>query len=291
VEVEVEGHRLRLTNLHKLMYPGFTKGQVIDYYTRIAPVMLPHIADRPLTLKRFVDGVGKPGFFEKHVPSHAPDWIKTVKVSSTASATGEIDYLVVGDLASIVWVANLACIEFHVPLWHAGRRRTLPAPPDFLVFDLDPGPGTAIGECCTVALWVREALERRRLQGYPKTSGSKGIQIYAPVPARTSWERSRTMALDIAQELERAHPELVVTNMRKERRKGRVLIDWSQNHQAKTTVAVYSLRARPEPSASTPVTWEEVERCDADPATGSLTFSPAAVLDRVEADGDLFVPG
>jgi bifunctional non-homologous end joining protein LigD len=289
VDVDVEGRRLTLTNLQKEMYPGFTKAHVIDYYTRIAPVMLAHVADRPLTLHRFVNGTGAPGFYEKHVPSHAPDWFRTVEVPSTSSESGTVVYAVVTDLASIVWLANLACLEFHVPLWHVGRRRHVPAPPDFIVFDLDPGAGTAIAECCTVALWAREVLEARHLEAFPKTSGSKGVQVYAPVAKRTSWERSRAMALELAQAIERAHPELVVTNMRKERRKGRVLIDWSQNHPAKTTVAAYSLRARPQPSVSTPLAWAEVERGAAGGDIDALSFTPEQVLARVAADGDLFV--
>ena len=222
--------------------------------------MLPHVKDRPLTMKRYPDGVDGQSFFEKHVPRHAPDWLRHVSVPTSDSGT-TVDYSVICDLPDLVWAANLATIEFHVPLWRIGRRRKLPAPPDHMVFDLDPGEGATIVECCQVARAIADLLETRNLESYAKTSGSKGLQLYVPVGNRSTWERVRRDAHQIATALERDRPDLVVSNMRKSLRGNKVLIDWSQNHPAKTTVAAYSLRARPDPTVSTPVTWEEVGRC------------------------------
>ncbi len=285
----VDGRELTISRLDKVLYPeaGFTKGELLDYYARIAPVMLPHLRDRPLTMKRYPDGVEGSSFFEKHIPSHAPEWVRRVSVP-TSEGGDPVEYGVVSDLATLVWAANLATIEFHVPLWRIGRRRALPGPPDHMVFDLDPGEGATVVECCRVAALIVATLERRKLACFPKTSGSKGLQVYAPLRGRPTWDKVRSDARDIATELERSHPELVVANMRKALRRGKVLIDWSQNHPAKTTVAVYSLRARGRPTVSTPVTWDEVERCaDAeDPA--ALTFTAPEVLERVAARGDLF---
>jgi bifunctional non-homologous end joining protein LigD len=293
VEVEVEGRRLTVSNLDKPLYPGgFTKGQMIDYYVRIAPVMLGHVRDRPLTLHRYPNGVEAKSFFEKHVPSHAPDWVRTVEVPSTAtgsrgrSASESVEYAVVCDVATLAWAANLATIELHVPLWRVGRRRTLPAPPDHMVFDLDPGEGSTMVDCCRVARLIDAALPDRTT--YPKTSGSKGLQLYTRLSGRPTWERVRDQAHDLARTLEGEHADLVVSNMRKELRRGKVLIDWSQNHPAKTTVAVYSLRAREEPTVSTPVSWDEVDRCIAAEDPGVLRFTSDQVLDRVEDRGDLF---
>jgi bifunctional non-homologous end joining protein LigD len=291
VTTSVEGRELVLSNLDKVLFPetGFTKGQMIDYYARIAPVMVPHLYDRPLTMKRWPDGVEGQSFFEKHAPRHAPDWVRTVTVASSADGD-PVTFSVICDLPALVWAANLASIEFHVPLWHAGRRRKLPAPPDYMVFDLDPGEGATIVECCRVASLISDQLTDRFANVYPKTSGSKGLQLYAPLASRLTWDRLRDDARQIATEVERAAPELVVSNMRKSLREGKVLIDWSQNSPSKTTVAVYSLRGRPFPRASTPVTWQEVAECadGGDPA--SLSFSPEDTLGRVEARGDLFVP-
>jgi bifunctional non-homologous end joining protein LigD len=291
VTTQVDGRELVLSNLDKVLYPeaGFTKGEVIDYYARVASVMLPHIADRPMTMKRFPDGVAHTPFFEKHAPKHAPDWVRTVEVQSTGNSD-PVTYSVVGDLPTLIWAANLASIEFHVPLWHIGKRRKLPAAPDHMVFDLDPGEGTTIVECCRVAALIAERLEARRVSAYPKTSGSKGLQLYVPLTGRATWDKVREDAYGIATDVEKERPDLVVSNMRKALRDRKVLIDWSQNHPAKTTVAVYSLRGRPTPSASTPVTWDEVAACDraGDPAV--LAFTPAETLARVETDGDLFMP-
>ncbi|HEY6622595.1 MAG TPA: non-homologous end-joining DNA ligase [Acidimicrobiales bacterium] len=293
VEVEVDGRRLTLSNLDKPLYPGgFTKGQMIDYYVHIAPVMLAHVRDRPLTQNRFPNGVEASSFFEKHVPSHAPEWVRTADVPSTASGsrgrskTDSVEYAVVCDLPTIAWAANLATIEFHVPLWRIGRRRTLPGPPDHMVFDLDPGEGSTLVDCCRVARLIDEALPGRTT--HPKTSGSKGLQLYHRLGGRPTWDRVRDEAHELARTLEGEHPELVVSNMRKELRRGKVLIDWSQNHPAKTTVAVYSLRARQEPTVSTPVSWDEVDRCVAADDPGLLRFTADQVLGRVEEHGDLF---
>ena len=280
IVVQVEDRQLTLTNLDKLLYPdGFTKGQVLDYYTRIAPVLLPHLAGRPLTLKRWPNGVQGHSFYEKNAPSHRPDWLRTETLPSPGSTKQRetIQYAVVEELAALVWVANLATLELHTPMWRVGSA------PDLLVFDLDPGPGTSIVQCCEVALLLRPLLEAEGLAPLAKTSGSKGLQVYA----RTHVEDTSTYAKGLAQRLERDRPELVVHRMAKALRPGRVLVDWSQNNPAKTTVCVYSLRARDRPTVSTPVTWDEVEKCS---AAVDLVFTSDDVLGRVEAQGDLFAP-
>lgn len=289
VRVDVGGRTLELSHLDKVHYPatGTTKGDVIDFYSRIAPVLLPHAEDRPLTMRRFPDGVDGQGFYAKHVPAGAPDWLRHVSVPG-ADGGPSVDYPVLCDVASLVWAANLASIELHVPLWRVARRRVLPAPPDHLVLDLDPGPGTSIVECCRVARTAIDRLGPLGDRAVAKTSGSKGLQVYAPVGPRWTWDRTRRTAHELADRLADEQPDDVVANMRRDRRAGRVLIDWSQNHPAKTTVAAYSLRAVAEPRVSTPVTWEEVEHCidSADPDL--LAFSPTEVLDRVARLGDLF---
>jgi bifunctional non-homologous end joining protein LigD len=287
--VAVGGRELTVSNLDKVLFPetGFTKGQLIDYYLKVAPVMLPHIVDRPLTMKRYPDGVDKKFFYEKHVPSHAPAWVRTVGVP-TSEGGDEIEYPVVSDLATLVWAANLATIEFHVPLWRVGRRRTRPGPPDLLVFDLDPGDGTTIVECCAVARLVQKVLTERGLETRAKSSGSKGLQVYAALKGRPTWDGSRDLAHDIASQLESEHRDLITSNMRKSLREDRVLIDWSQNTAAKTTIGAYSVRGRPRPTVSTPVTWKEIDRCakSGDPTT--LQFTTDDVLARVGKFGDLF---
>ena len=300
VVADVDGRHLPLSNLGKVLYPasGFTKGAVLDYYSRVAAVMLPHVQDRPVTFRRFPDGVSGKSFVEKHVPSHAPDWIRTVSVPSSGGGgwgredtpAGDVEYAVIDDRPSLIWAANLAAIEFHVPLWHAGRRGTLPGRPDHMVFDLDPGPDTSIVECCRVATWIADRLAGRGREPVAKTSGSKGMQVYVRLPARTEWDTARERALRIAQSIEKDHPELVVTNMKKNLRRHRVLIDWNQNHPAKTTVAVYSLRGGADPAVSTPVTWDEVADCEQSGDPDRLRFGPGEVLDRVERHGDLFAP-
>ncbi len=289
VRTTVDGRELTVSNLEKVLYPasGFTKGQVIDYYARVADVMLAHVMDRPLTMKRYPNGIGHTFFFEKHLPDHAPPWVHHQAVPSSAKGD-PVDYPVVCDRPTLVWVANLAAIELHVPLWHVGRRRVLPAPPDHMVFDLDPGEGTSIVECCLVARHVAEVLDEGRSGCWPKTSGSKGLQLYVPLTGRPTWDRIRERAHGVAVQLEQEHPDLVVSNMRKNLRADKVLIDWSQNHPAKTTVAAYSLRAREEPTVSTPITWDEVDACARSGDPGDLRFTSDLVLERIDRVGDLF---
>ncbi len=298
VETEVDGRRLSISNLDKVLYPqtGFTKGAMIDYYLRIAPAMLPHVVDRPLTVRRFPNGVDEKSFFEKHAPSHTPDWVRTTFVPTAGGgrrrtkdhATDDIEYAVISDRAGLVWAANLAAIEMHVPLWHIGDGTVVPASPDHLVFDLDPGPHTSIVECCRVAQWIEARLAHDGIGPVlAKTSGSKGLQLYVRLATGTEWEDARHQALEVAQAIESDHPELVVTKMGKDLRRGRVLIDWSQNHPVKTTVAAYSMRARPEPTVSTPLTWDEVVACEKSGEPDDLRFLAPDVLERVERHGDL----
>jgi bifunctional non-homologous end joining protein LigD len=287
----IGGRELSVSNLEKVLFPqnGFTKGQLIDFYVRVAPVMLPHLRERPLTMKRFPDGVEGKSFFEKHIPSHAPEWVPSVDVSAS-DGQDVIPYAMVNDLPTLAWAANLGTIELHVPLWHVGRRRKLPAPPDHMVFDLDPGEGTSIVECSVVAGYVTDELTQQGIESFAKTSGSKGLQLYAPVGPRTTWESLREGSHEIARKLETDHPELVVSNMRRSLRQGRILIDWSQNHAAKTTVAVYSVRAMPAPTVSTPVSAAEVRRCATKRDPDILRFETDEVLRRIDKDGDLFAP-
>jgi bifunctional non-homologous end joining protein LigD len=279
VEVEVGGRKLSLSNLDKVMYPktGFTKGQLIDYYTRIAPAVLPHLKDRFLTMKRYPNGVEDKFFYEKNRPSHAPDWVKG------APGPGGPEYVIANGLPTLVWLANMADLELHTSLSkHQNMKR-----PTMMVFDLDPGPRTGLAECSKVALRLRELLADMDLECFPKTSGSKGMQVYVPVNApRITYERTKPLARAIAQLLETQTPKEVTSVMAKEKRRGRVFIDWSQNDQHKTTVCVYSLRARERPTASTPLRWEEVEKGDPD----KLVFEAGELLERVEGHGDLFEP-
>ncbi|MFE2757001.1 non-homologous end-joining DNA ligase [Actinosynnema sp. NPDC059335] len=288
--VSVQGRRLKLTNLDKVLYPevGFTKAEVIDYYTRIAPVLLPHLAGRPMTLRRYPNGVEGKSFFEKNAPSHAPEWVRTVRVGTPGSSRGAeyADFVVVEDLATVVWLANLAALELHVPQWRVGARGGRGVP-DLVVFDLDPGPPASVVECCRVACRVREVLVADGLSPVVKTSGSKGLQVYAAVSV-SSPERTSEYAKGVARRLAAESPEEVVWRMAKAQRTGKVLIDWSQNNPAKTTVAPYSLRARSRPSVSAPVTWEEVESCR---VVEDLVFLADEVRERVAEVGDLFVPG
>ncbi|MGH9007949.1 MAG: non-homologous end-joining DNA ligase [Acidimicrobiales bacterium] len=291
---------MSLSNLDKVLYPatGFTKGQVIDYYVRIAPVLLPHVAGRPLTMRRFPGGVDDPNsFYEKHRNKSAPKWVRSERVLASPKAKDRdgVDFVILDDLPTLVWAANLAALELHVPQWKVAANGR-PQVPDLMVFDLDPGEPATIVECAEVALLLAaQVAEEHGWTCYPKTSGSKGLQLYVPLPKadrQRTWEDagSRELARTVAQELARARPDLVVANMKKELRKGRVLIDWSQNHVAKTTIAPYSLRARPEPTVSTPVTWEEVEQLASDGKAERLKFLPDDVLGRVEQDGDLLAP-
>ena len=280
----VEGHELKLSNLDKVLYPdsGLTKGGLIDYYVAAAPVLLPHLAGRPLTVTRWPDGVQGKSFFQKQAPAHRPPWVATATVPTERK---QIDYVLAEDLATLVWLANLAAIELHAPLARAPQMRR----PTSMVFDLDPGPPATAIECCRVALTLHGTFERLGLQSFAKTSGSKGLQVYVPLnrPDAT-YEQTKAFARTVAELLEQSEPELVVSRMTKSRRAGKVLIDWSQNDARKTTVSVYSLRAVERPSASTPLEWEEVSAAldSRDPA--SLAFTPEQVLARIGQHGDLF---
>src|ERR1700678_2224281 len=298
IAVQVEGRDLTLTNLAKVLYPAdkFTKAEVLDYYQRISVVLLPHVTGRPMTLKRYPDGIAGQSFFAKHAPAGRPDWVRTGEIVSSSSRSREpgepIEYVVIDDLPALMWAANLAALELHVPMWRFpdhGRGSAAPAPehglePDLLVFDLDPGAPATIVDCCRVAEALRPALEADGLRPLPKTSGGKGLQLYAPLRGRTAAQASE-LALGYAERFERELPRLVVSRMTKSARPGKVLIDWSQNNGSKTTIAPYSLRARDLPTVSTPVTWDEVAACG---SVADLTFTAPDVLARVEAHGDLF---
>ena len=281
VEVDVQGHRLSLSNLDKVLYPavGFTKGQVIDYYTRIAPAVLPHLRDRPLTLKRYPNGVEGGHFYEKQAPSHRPEWVRAEPIELRSKT---IHFVVCDDLPTLVWLANLADLELHPSLSLVEDINR----PTVMAFDLDPGPGTGLPECCEVAFLLRDALDQLGLECFAKTSGSKGIQVYVPLNnEEVDYDHgTKRLSHALARHLEAQHPQLIVSQQKKELRRGKVLIDWSQNDEHKTTVGVYSLRARERPTVSTPLAWEELEQPEA------LVFEAADVLERVERDGDLFAP-
>jgi bifunctional non-homologous end joining protein LigD len=285
--VDIQGRRLSITNLEKVLYPaaGFTKGQVLDFYVRIAPALVPHLRGRPLTMKRYPGGVDQEYFFEKNAPQHRPEWVKTAPIWS-GSNRRTIHFILADDLPTLVWIANLASIELHPSLALAAKIET----PTMLVFDLDPGPPADIVQCAQVGLWVREIFEHFGLQSFPKTSGSKGLQVYVPLNLPTSYDETKPFAHAIARLLEEAHPELVVSDMKKAVRTGKVFVDWSQNDEHKTTIAVYSLRARERPTVSTPVTWEEVEQALKRKDAQKLVFEAKDVLARVEKMGDLFAP-
>lgn len=285
--LEVEGREIKLSNLEKVLYPkaGFTKGQLIDYYTRISPVLLPHLAERALTLKRYPNGVDGMFFYEKNCPKYRPPWMKTVKVWSEGN-NRFMYYCEAGDLPTLVWLANLADIELHTSLARAANVKQ----PTVIAFDLDPGPPADIVQCCQVGLWVREIFEQFGLQSFAKTSGSKGLQIYIPLNTPVTFDQTKAFAHAIARLLEERHPDEVVSDMKKALRVNKVLVDWSQNDDHKTTVNVYSLRAKDQPTVSTPVTWEEVEHCLSKKDPSLLVFTAEQVLKRVEKYGDLFEP-
>jgi bifunctional non-homologous end joining protein LigD len=300
VEVEVEGRTLKVSNLDKVLWPatGFTKGQVIDYYTRIAPALLPHMRERPLTLKRYPNGVDAPFFYEKQCPKHRPDWVAVAPLWAsgrgrwgTAPKEGKgekiIEYCLCNDLPTLVWIANLASLELHTSLSLASKIEQ----PTMVVFDLDPGPPAGVVECARVALWLRGVLDDLGLQSVIKTSGSKGLQLYVPLNTDgVTYEQTKPFSQALAQLLEREHPDSVVSTQDKSKRPGKVLIDWLQNDGAKTTVCVYSLRARERPTVSTPVTWDEVAAAADAADAGLLVFEAGDVLKRFEAKGDLFTP-
>ena len=286
VEVQIDGRTLSLSNLDKPMYPeaGFTKGHVIEYYTRVAPVLLGHLRDRPLTLKRYPDGVDGPHFYEKQCPSHRPDWVRTTVVGSSRARDGRINFCLADDLPTLVWLANLADLELHTSLATAADY----ARPTLIAFDLDPGPPATIVECAEVALELRTVFDHLGMEAFPKTSGSKGMQVYVPLNTPATYEQTSAFALGLAQLLERRRPELVVSDMKKALRRGKVLVDWSQNAQHKTTVCVYSLRALARPTVSTPLRWEEVEAVVGSRNPDDLVFTSSDVLDRVAEQGDCF---
>jgi bifunctional non-homologous end joining protein LigD len=286
VEVAVDGQRLSLSNLDKVLYPsvGFTKRDVLAYYSQIAPVILPYLKDRAATFLRYPNGVESKPFYEKDVSRHAPDWVRTAPLENTHGDGPDVNhYPVINDLPTLVWAANLAALELHVPQWtvgpRGGRRN-----PDLLVFDLDPGEPATIVECCLVAERLREVLAEDGLSAYAKTSGSKGMQLYCAVRTRRP-DRTSEYAKAVAERLAGEQPDRIVSRMAKVLRPGRVLIDWSQNNPAKTTVAPYSLRGRELPTVSTPVRWEEVHDCR---KPGDLVFTSDDVLTRVDEFGDLF---
>src|SRR5437588_2557955 len=285
--VDVEGKHLKLSNLYKVLYPaaGFTKGQVIDYYARVAPVLLPHLKDKPLTMKRYPGGVDQEFFFEKNAPKHRPDWVKTAPIWSHGNKRN-VNYILANDLATLIWVANLASIELHPSLSLAKDIGC----PTMIVFDLDPGPPADMVQCAQVGIWLREIFEHFGLKSFPKTSGSKGLQIYVPLHTPTRYEKTKPFAHALARLLEDEHPDLVVSDMKKAIRTGKVVVDWSQNDEHKTTVAVYSLRARERPTVSTPVTWEEVVRTLKKKDAALLVFEAKQTVARVEKMGDLFAP-
>jgi len=283
VHVEVEGRRLSVSNLDKVLYPvvGFTKAQVIDYYVRVAPTMLPHIDDRGVTLRRWPDGVAAASFFEKRCPSHRPGWVGTCR--GPGDRRGGIEYCRLDSVSAMAWVANLAALEIHAPMARCGRIDS----PSMLVFDLDPGTPATIVECCRVALEIRAVLETVDLESHAKTSGSKGLQLYVPLNTPHEHEHCADFALAVARLLEQRMPDRVTSTMAKTARTGKIFVDWSQNSRHKTTIAPYSLRGKDRPTVSTPVSWDEVT---AGAGGEVLSFEPPEVLERIERNGDLFGP-
>jgi bifunctional non-homologous end joining protein LigD len=285
--VDIDNRHLTLSNLEKVLYPaaGFTKGQVIDYYARIAPVLLPHLSSRPLTMKRYPGGVDQEFFFEKNAPKHRPDWIKTVPIWSYGN-NRNVNYLLANDLPTLIWIANLASLELHPSLSLAKDI----ARPTMIVFDLDPGPPANIVQCAEVGIWVRDIFEHFGLKSFPKTSGSKGLQVYVPLNTPVTYDETKPFAHALARLLENEHRNLVVSDMKKAIRTNKVFVDWSQNDEHKTTIAVYSLRARENPTVSTPVTWDEVADLWKKKDPNMLVFDAPRLLERVEKLGDLFEP-
>lgn len=289
-QVEIEGRELKLTNVEKVLYPqsGFTKGDMIDYYAKVAPAMIPHLSGRAVTLRRFPEGVedSDAAFFEKRCPKHRPKWVKTATVEAGPRA-GKIDFCVCDGLPTLVWMAQLATVEFHPSL----SKARAPKRPTVLAFDLDPGPPADIVDCCRVAIRLRDLFGHFGVESFPKTSGSKGMQVYVPLNnKKVNYEKTKPMAKAIAQLLEKQTPDKVVSKMKKAERENKVFVDWSQNHERKTTIAVYSLRARERQTASTPITWDEVEDVADSGDKSKLVFESDAVLDRIERHGDLFAP-
>jgi bifunctional non-homologous end joining protein LigD len=289
-QVEVDGKELRLTNLDKVLYPetGFTKGEMVDYYAKVAPAIVPHLSGRAVTLRRFPEGVDDldAAFFEKRCPKHRPKWVKTAKVQAGPRA-GTIEFCVCDSLPTLIWMAQLAALELHPSL----SRSRAPKRPTVLAFDLDPGPPADVVDCSRVALRLRDLLAQLALESFVKTSGSKGMQLYVPLNTKTSYEETRPFAQAIAQIAAKQNPDDVLAKMgKKTDRSGKVLIDWYQNNERKTTISVYSLRARERPTCSTPVTWEEVEAAANSGDGKPLVFETGDVLRRLDEHGDLFAP-
>ena len=289
-QVEVDGKELRLTNLDKVLFPkaGFTKGEMVDYYAKVAPAIVPHLSGRAVTLRRFPEGVEDldSAFFEKRCPKHRPKWVKTARVQAGPNA-GMIDFCVCDSLPTLIWMAQLAAIELHPSL----SRSRAPKRPTVLAFDLDPGPPADVVDCARVALRLRELLGQLDLESFVKTSGSKGMQLYVPLNTKVTYEETRPFAQAIAQIVAKQSPDEVLAKMgKKTDRSGKILIDWYQNNERKTTISVYSLRARERPTVSTPVTWEEVEAAAESGDGSQLVFEAGEVLERIEEHGDLFAP-
>jgi bifunctional non-homologous end joining protein LigD len=286
-ELIVEDRKIQVSNLNKVLYPkvGFTKGHVIDYCIRIAPVLLPHLKDRPLTMKRYPDGVEGEFFYEKNCPSHRPKWVKTAEVWSEGN-NRMMNYCLAQDLPTLVWAANLADLELHTSL---SRKNNIERP-TMMVFDLDPGAPADIVQCCQVGIWLRDLLGKIKLKSFAKTSGSKGLQVYVPLNTSVTYDQTKDLSRALAQHLEGEHADLVTSNMSKAVRKGKVFVDWSQNDEHKTTICVYSLRAGEEPTVSTPVRWDEVANCLKKKKADLLKFRSDQVVTRVEKMGDLFEP-
>ena len=286
-QVTVGNRRLKLTNLDKVLYPKTktTKAEVIDYYARVADVILPHLKGRPLTLKRYPDGVDRFNFFEKNCPKHRPEWVKTTPIYVDRRA-GEIEFCLCENRATLIWMAQLAALELHPSLSKGTRMEQ----PTVLAFDLDPGPPAGLVECCKVALRVRELFGAFGIEGFPKVSGGKGLQVYFPLNTKVTYEHTSPFAKAVAQLLEQQTPKEVVSKMAKVDRRGKVFVDWSQNHQKKTTISVYSLRARERPTASIPIHWREVERTAKGGDTDKIRFEIPEAIKRIEKEGDLFEP-
>ncbi len=284
-ELVVEGRKLGVSNLDKVLYPkaGFTKGQVIDYYIRIAPVLLPHLKDRPLTMKRYPNGVEGEFFYEKNCPAHRPKWVRTARVWSDGN-NRNMDYCLANDLPTLVWAANLADLELHTSL----ARKSNVARPTMMVFDLDPGAPADIVQCCQVGIWLRDLLGKMKLKSFAKTSGSKGLQVYVPLNTPVTFDQTKDLSRALAEYLEREHPKQVISKMARALRAGKIFVDWSQNDEHKTTICVYSLRAKEQPTVSTPVAWKEVETALKKKSAKFLTFRSDQVLRRVEKFGDFF---
>jgi bifunctional non-homologous end joining protein LigD len=285
--VTLDDHELSLSNLDKVLYPatGFTKGEVIDYYVRMAETILPHLRGRPLTLKRYPNGVDSMFFYEKRCPAHKPDWIKTAKLWSKHN-DDYLDYCTIDQPAGLAWTANLAAIELHVLL----SKMPKPEQPTAMAFDFDPGPPAGRLEAVQVLLMVKELLDSLGLESFPKTSGGKGMHLYVPLNTPVNFDDTKKFAHELAEGIERIHPDLVTSNMLKSKRGGRVFMDWSQNDSHKTTVCAYSLRAREHPTVSAPVTWEEIQKAVKKKDPELLVFEAGDMLKRIEKHGDLFAP-